>query len=105
VEFVDIDSHAPLYFFIPQDIKNKEEYEKGFSLGDIMTLNGTGIVTKRDELCIHLNKEDAYTAACDIINLDKSSFYSKYNLPKDVRDWRYEWALADIKKVGLRRNW
>ena len=25
-------------------------------------------------------------------------FYAKYELPEDVRDWRYEWAKKDIEE-------
>lgn len=104
IRFSEVEPKAPLYFFVPQNWDNKADYEKGFSLVDLMSLNGTGIVTKRDELCIHITKEEAYTAACDIVNLDKKDFYNKYHLPEDVRDWKYEWALADVKNSGQNMN-
>jgi hypothetical protein len=36
-------------------------------------------------------------SALDIITLEKSNFYKKYNLPADVRDWKYDWAKKDIQ--------
>ena len=95
---------TPYYFFAPKDVDGENIYNEGFSINELMKLNGTGIVTKRDELCIHRKIDDAYTAACDIVNLEKSEFYQKYHLPEDVRDWRYQWAKDDIISSGMRRE-
>jgi len=43
-------------------------------------------------------------AAKDILNMEKDDFYRKYNLPPDVRDWRYEWAREDIEQFGITNN-
>lgn len=102
VEFSEINLKAPYYFFIPQNSVGEEEYKKGFKLDNLLSLNGTGIVTKRDELCVQHSKEKAYQAAKDIIELEKETFYKKYNLPADVRDWRYEWARKDVIGSGIK---
>ena len=61
-------------------------------------MNGTGLVTKRDSLCVGETAPFCVNAARDIIDLAKPDFYRKYNLPEDVRDWRYEWARKDIQE-------
>ena len=94
----------PFYFFIPRNYDGEEAYKKGFKIDALMQLYGTGIVTKRDELCVQLNREDAFQAARDIVDLEKDVFYKKYNMPADVRDWRYEWAYKDVKDSGLNKN-
>ncbi len=33
--------------------------------------------------------------------MPKDTFYIKYKLPEDVRDWRYDWAKKDIKEHHL----
>lgn len=104
IPFIKIEPTSQHYFFIPQNEEAKEEYNKGFAINHLLRQNGGGIVTKRDELCIHLDKENAFQAASDIVHLEKSDFYSKYHMPEDVRDWRYEWAKNDIIKSGLQKK-
>ena len=99
-----IEHKGPLYFFVPKPKKGKRVYEKGFSVTELFPLYGTGIVTKRDSLSIHLNAKDAFRAAKDIVTLEKADFYEKYALPKDVRDWQYDWAVQDIKESKLDKS-
>ena len=101
VGFKELKPQAPQYFFVPKDYKLQSEYDEGFSINDIFSLNGTGIVTKRDKLSIHHERANALQAAKDILNMPKHDFYKKYSLPADVRDWRYEWAKNDIEKFGV----
>ena len=104
IVFSELVPKEPLYFFIPRNTIGEDEYKKGFKIDILMQLYGTGIVTKRDELCVQLNREDAYQAARDIVDLEKDAFYKKYNMPADVRDWRYEWAYKDVKESGLNKK-
>lgn len=104
IVFSELVPQEPLYFFIPRNTIGEDEYKKGFKIDILMQLYGTGIVTKRDELCVQLNREDAYQAARDIVGLEKDAFYKKYNMPADVRDWRYEWAYKDVKESGLNKK-
>lgn len=104
IVFSELVPQEPFYFFIPRNSDGEEEYKKGFKIDILMQLYGTGIVTKRDELCVQLNREDAYQAARDIVDLEKDAFYKKYNMPADVRDWRYEWAYKDVKESGLNKK-
>ena len=104
LQLIKVESKAPFYFLVPKNTDGEDEYKKGFTITDLMKLNGAGIVTKRDKLCIHFTKEDAFTAANDFINLRKDELYKKYDLPEDVRDWRYEWAKDDVIKSGLRKE-
>ncbi|MCI5968646.1 type ISP restriction/modification enzyme [Helicobacter sp.] len=83
---------SPFYNFIPFNAKMKKEW----SVKDIFRVSNTGVVTKRDNLCIQKTKEKMWEAMQDIINLEKHIFYKKYKLPPDVRDWRYEWARQDV---------
>lgn len=86
----------PFYLFIPQNESLRVEYDKGWSVKDIFKVSNTGVVTKRDKLCIQKTKDKVWEAMQDIINLEKQDFYKKYDLPPDVRDWRYEWAKQDV---------
>lgn len=101
MNYEEIQVDGPEYFFIQKDLQLKHIYEYGFSINELFSVNGTGVITKRDDLCIHMKSKEALQAAQDIINLRKDVFYRKYSLPDDVRDWRYEWARSDIQTSGI----
>ena len=101
IGFKELEPQPPQYFFVPKDYRLQAEYDEGISLADLFPTNGTGIVTKRDKLSIHFSKDKALQAANDILKLDRDEFYRKYNLPDDVRDWKYEWAKDDVSQFGI----
>ena len=101
IDFSELKPQAPQYFFVPMDYELQSEYEGGFSIKDLFLQNGSGVGPKRDSLAIHFSKEKALEAARDILDMEKEDFYRKYNLPPDVRDWRYEWAKTDIEQFGV----
>ncbi len=96
IAWATLQPKAPFYLFIPQNESLRAEYDKGWSVKDIFRVSNTGVVTKRDNLCIQKTKEKMWEAMQDILNLEKNEFYTKYKLPQDVRDWRYEWAKEDV---------
>jgi predicted helicase len=104
LSFEKVKTLPPRYYFVPRDYELKSTYDEGFSLKDLFVVEGNGIVTKRDSLCIQRTAEDAFEAAEDILKLEKDNFYEKYDLPSDVRDWKYEWAREDVKKSGPRQT-
>lgn len=97
INFNEIKPVGKQYYFIPQDMTLKSIYEKGIKISDLFPVQGNGIVTKRDNLCIQATADKCLQSALDIITLEKSNFYKKYNLPADVRDWKYDWAKKDIQ--------
>lgn len=101
VEFREFKPDSKYYNFIPRNNENQGTYTEGVVLNELFTVKGTGIVTKRDMLSIQNTKELSYKSAQDVVELEKETLYHKYNLPEDVRDWRYEWAKNDINQTGL----
>ncbi len=102
INFNEIKPVGKQYYFIPQDMTLKSIYEKGIKISDLFPVQGNGIVTKRDNLCIQATADKCLQSALDIITLEKSNFYKKYNLPADVRDWKYDWAKKDIQDSDIR---
>ncbi|MGR3914670.1 MAG: N-6 DNA methylase, partial [Gammaproteobacteria bacterium] len=101
VQFTELTPSTPQVFFVPKNYAMQAEYEEGFSVSELFVKHATGVNTKRDNLSIHFSKSNALEAAQDILDMGKSAFYRKYNLPADVRDWKYEWAKSDIAKFGV----
>lgn len=94
--FAPLESPAPQHPLVKRNFDILGRYEAGFKMVDFMPLNGTGIVTKRDNLTIHRTPEGVRQAVDDIIELSQQEVRKKYRLPADVRDWRYDWARADV---------
>lgn len=104
VPYRELSMVEPMYYMVPKDYRLFEEYKLFLPLDSLFTIFGNGVVTKRDRLCIQSTAELAYESAQDILLLEKHEFYTKYRLPKDVRDWKYEWAKRDIEESGPNRN-
>lgn len=102
--FKPVVNSSPYYFFLNKDLGVQAEYNDGFEMAELCSVNGSGVVTKRDNLCIGNTIDYCFSAANDIVTLPKDEFYRKYDLPEDVRDWRYEWAKNDIVEHGLSRD-
>ena len=64
-------------------------------------MSGTGVLTKRDELCVHFDERAAYLAAKDIATQPKEYVVEKYHVKSDVRDWKYDWAKQDVIRSGV----
>jgi predicted helicase len=63
----------------------------------MMPVNSAGIVTARDNLTIHESPQAVMETVKDFISLEPEVAREKYQLGKDVRDWKVHLAQADIK--------
>jgi len=98
--FSKLDSPAPQHALVKRDYSVLGDYQEGFLISDFMPVHGNGIVTKRDKLNIHRDEQGVIQLAKDFLALDEAQFRTKYSLPEDVRDWRYDWAKADVQQQG-----
>ncbi len=99
--WVQLEPQYPFYRFTPQDKDLLLEYYSGWNLKDVLPLNSVGIVTARDNLTIHFSKEDLLTTLEDFVRIPTEEARVKYNLRKDVRDWKVEDAQNDVKHNGI----
>jgi len=58
IEWNQIEVIGPDYFFVPKNFKQKQTYEKGFSIDEIFPFSNSGLKTHRDDFVIDLNKND-----------------------------------------------
>jgi predicted helicase len=74
-------------------------YSQNFiKLTDIFPLYGVGIVTARDKLTIHFNKEQAFQLVSEFSLYSEKEEISRnfFNLCEDTRDWELKKAQQDI---------
>lgn len=96
IEFKELNSVQPFYFFIEKNSELQKEYDLGVSLNDIFIKNSLGIQTHRDSFAIAIWEEDLITRIKDFYDSDKSNqlLISKYNL-KETTEWK-----LDRKRTG-----
>jgi type I restriction-modification system DNA methylase subunit len=87
---------APNYEWVARDEKIKKEYQKGFSVTELFPLSSVGVVTARDAMSIRYTKADIEKVVQDFTILDTETLRAKYDLGKDVRDWKVEMAKKDV---------
>ena len=58
VEYKELPNIAPNYFFVPKDFDEQKEYETGFKINELFTVNSVGIVTANDGLYIDTDKQN-----------------------------------------------
>ncbi|MGL2887634.1 type ISP restriction/modification enzyme, partial [Helicobacter pylori] len=97
IEWLEIAPRKPFYLLIPQETPLLDEYEQGFSVKDMFQISSVGIVTGRDHVVFHKDKESLLKLLKDFSTLEPSELRRIYNIKKDSRDWRLEYAIKDIK--------
>ncbi len=97
IEWLELAPREPFYLLIPQETPLLEEYEQGFSVQDMFQVGSTGICSQRDHVVFHKDKESLLKLLRDFSTLEPSELRRKYNIKKDGRDWRLEYAIKDVK--------
>ncbi len=97
IEWLEIAPREPFYSLLPLKTPLLEEYEQGFSVKDMFQVGSTGICSQRDHVVFHKDKESLLKLLKDFSTLEPSELRRKYNIKKDGRDWRLEYAIKDVK--------
>jgi predicted helicase len=97
IDFNKLPNVAPMYFMVQKDFEAKAIYDKGFSIPETFILNSVGIVTARDKFTIHQKKSEVQTTIETFLRLDDETARTKFNLGKDVRDWKVNFAKKDLE--------
>lgn len=100
----DLPQKAPQYPFVLRDFALQDAYVAGFSIPELMPVNSVGIVTARDALTIDMDREALWSRVTDFTRLDPETLRTKYNLGKDVRDWKVSFAKKDVEEKHNRSN-
>ncbi|MFP6165544.1 type ISP restriction/modification enzyme [Helicobacter pylori] len=97
IEWLELAPREPFYLLIPQKTSLLDEYEQGFSVQDMFQVGSTGICSQRDHVVFHKDKESLLKLLKDFSTLEPSELRRIYNIKKDGRDWRLEYAIKDVK--------
>ncbi|MHA1341872.1 MAG: type ISP restriction/modification enzyme [Promethearchaeota archaeon] len=101
IKWIEVKPTTPFYLYIPQDKKLWDEYNKGIKLTNIFNVYSAGIATARDHFTIQWTKNDMLKILTDFTQLSLEEARKKYNLRKDVRDWKVSFAQKDVVKTNI----
>ena len=99
-----LENRAPHFPFVVRDSTLEVVYQSGFAVQELMPTNSVGIVTARDALTIDMDKEELWKRVEDFTKVGAEELRIKYNLGKDVRDWRVHWAREDVLADHSQQN-
>ncbi|MBS3012448.1 type ISP restriction/modification enzyme [Helicobacter pylori] len=97
INWLELAPREPFYLLIPQKTPLLDEYEQGFSVQEMFQVGSTGICSQRDHVVFHKDKESLLKLLKDFSTLEPSELRRVYNIKKDGRDWRLEYAIKDVK--------
>ena len=93
IKWNKLETPEPYHFFVPKDFGAQEEYEKGFKVDELFTINSSGIETQTDSLAIQFTQKKMEQVVEDLRQRYKE-------LKKDGRDWRLDFVKKDLERQG-----
>jgi len=96
IDFKEVNYNAPNYFFVPKNDEGRNDYENGFKVNEIFTLNNTGIVTGIDKLSIFPSKNELKNTIERILSIENP--YDEYKI-KDSRRTTKEGRIEDLRNA------
>ncbi len=97
IEWLELTPREPFYLLIPQETPLLDEYEQGFSVKDMFQISSVGIVTGRDHIVFHKDKESLLKLLKDFSTLEPSELRRIYKIKEDSRDWRLNNAIREVE--------
>ncbi|EMR54920.1 type ISP restriction/modification enzyme [Helicobacter pylori] len=97
INWLELTPREPFYLLIPQETPLLEEYEQGFSVQDMFQISSVGIVTGRDHIVFHKDKESLLKLLKDFSTLEPSELRRIYKIKEDSRDWRLNNAIREVE--------
>jgi len=98
---LDITPGGDFFLFTPVNEELSKEFQCGVKLTDIMPLHSAGIATGRDKFTLKRTLDEITNVMNDFVQLPVEKARVKYNLRKDVQDWKVHLAQSDVRKSGL----
>jgi len=92
--------NSPSYLFVPQDTGLLAEYEQGWKVTDIMSINAIGMNSHRDAFAVAFDAPTLYARLQDLTDaqLTDDAIREKYHLT-DLSDFKLARARAVLRRV------
>jgi predicted helicase len=70
IPFIELPNISPNYFFVNKNFKDQNEYNEGFDLNQLFSLNNVGIVTAKDLILINDSEENLINNVHKFYNIE-----------------------------------
>ena len=104
ISFLELPNRAPDYFMVQKDYDGEKDYKKYFSFEELFIESSMGIATFRDDFTIYFNRKELSDNLSRFLKMNDEQARESFNLGKDSRDWKVEYARHDIQRFNDRRN-
>ena len=109
IQFNELPNIEPMYFMVQKDFEAQKNYDEGFSISELFTLNNVGVVTSRDSFVIDEKKEALIKRIKAFFELSKDELLSNYKI-RENKSWKIEevktkakdFIEKDIKLISYR---
>ena len=101
VDFQEIHPSAPLYTFRIRNQYLREQYDEGFNINDLMTVNVQGFTTDKDYVAIQYEEKDIRNIVSAMqSDKDDTELQEEYGF-SDSRDWKLKGARSLLKATSF----
>ena len=106
IEYKIIPNKTPMYFMVQKDFDLESEYNLGFSIISLFTLNNVGIVTAKDKILINDQKDDLIKTVTDFYKIDvDNKFIQKITYrPFDEKFVYYDTNLVERTREAVMQH-
>ncbi|UPA17490.1 hypothetical protein bcCo53_001695 (plasmid) [Borrelia coriaceae] len=101
IDFEQLKTAPPYYFFVKRNVENKDIYNKGISLEDIFITYNSGLKLVRENVTLDFTKDALLAKLHDFAYLDEQTARDKYKLTQDSRNWKLPIVQQFLKSVNI----
>jgi predicted helicase len=97
-QWTNLEPQSPFYLFVPQDTHSLTEYERGWKVTEMMSVNVLGFQTHRDHFAIDFDENRLYERISALRNTayTDTELQNTYKL-RDNRDWQLSVARKQLQ--------
>jgi predicted helicase len=104
IEWKELLPNTPFYFFVPREEELRPEYEKGWKVTEIFSINTNGIVTARDSIVIDFSSQELSKRISEFADPSLNDDDLRYKYFGNEREGKYPpgdtrgWKLPEVRK-------
>jgi predicted helicase len=93
-----LEPQSPFYLFVPQDVDLREEYEQGWKVTEIMSVNVLGFQSHRDHFAVDFDEIGVRSRISALHSTEHSNDELRNNYEiRDNRDWQLPVARKQLR--------
>jgi predicted helicase len=106
INYIELPNKTPNYFMVQKDFALEDDYNNGFSMNKLFSINSVGIVTSKDKILLNNNLDDLLNNVENYyeINVDKTLVKKYSHRPFDEKFIYYDVNIIERAREKLMNN-